>query len=670
MIAPALSDEQQAAVEAPFDLALLICGAPATGKSTVLRARVQRARSLGLAVLEDDDAGASERLQSLAYGIGSDAATTLRAVDDVEGEALFEEAAAPLLAMGRELVELEIDPEVPGLRFPERFLAAAFRLHCRLREALISPDEFLEQSLRGATEFYAKPRNFADPELIAATKNEHRDSLAVSEAELQRQYRREVDLGKLLAQLFVAYEALLFERACGAGRDAVAIAIERLATDGEAAARIRERYPLVALDDACALTQAEISLLRVVYGDELAGVTLAAPPSNLPQSLRRVELTHSWRPRAPERRERLATPREEAQVIATHVAQLLADGAQPGEIAVLMRSVSATQRYEEALLDRGIDVEIGGDYNVFADRRAHDALALLWNVHEPRRHDWLLRTLEGNAMALSDASLAILCGDSARAQTALFDLSEVPPPSETPHHDSERSVRLARNVLDGACDGLLSDLARERVVRFRTMRERWVGAAESLSFDDFVALVWREGLARDGAPDSSRARAQQRVLSELLERLSTYRKAHPDAALGDALDDAERRCDSVLERCARPRGNGVRLLSVECARGLVFDHVVIGGLMAGSFPRWYVPDAFLFSPTLGMIPKDNAGDATTARTAKFTYYVHRAKTAEKYNARERALYEYARSRARRSLLLTASGRPTRGITAPEFLEER
>jgi hypothetical protein len=97
--------------------------------------------------------------------------------------------------------------------------------------------------------------------------------------------------------------------------------------------------------------------------------------------------------------------------------------------------------------------------------------------------------------------------------------------------------------------------------------------------------------------------------------------------------------------------------------------VVIPDARAGSFPRWYVPDSFLFSPKFGMIPKDNVGEARAARTAKFSWYMHNAKTNKAYNDEERRAFQYALSRARSAVLVTASGKATRGVTAPEFLEE-
>ena len=116
---------------------------------------------------------------------GSGAAVSL--VDDVEAEFLFAHACAPLFALQwEEFARNQLDPEVPGLRSPERFMQAAFRLIRGLRDAGVDPARFLSLALSGATEFYANPPNFADPALLIATKNTYHDSLDVTPRELDR----------------------------------------------------------------------------------------------------------------------------------------------------------------------------------------------------------------------------------------------------------------------------------------------------------------------------------------------------------------------------------------------------------------------------------------------------------------------------------------------------
>ncbi|MDQ6827054.1 MAG: hypothetical protein M3Z14_07650, partial [Candidatus Eremiobacteraeota bacterium] len=133
---------------------------------------------------------------------------------------------------------------------------------------------------------------------------------------------------------------------------------------------------------------------------------------------------------------------------------------------------------------------------------------------------------------------------------------------------------------------------------------------------------------------------------------------------------AELRAASESESCEpKDEPHAVRLLSLDATRGTTFDYIVVANARAGAFPRYYAPDAFLFSPSLGMIAKENVGDAQASRTAKFSYYMYRTKTREAYNREERRAFVYALRRARVAAAVTASERSTKGLHTPEFLSE-
>jgi superfamily I DNA/RNA helicase len=702
-----LTAEQRAAVEAPFDTCFAIRGAPGTGKTTALMERLALARQRDPSV-DPLVVTTREGFAPLAMWILELAGVEARLVDDAEAESVFAEACAPLFAVEwDEFARSAIDPEVPGLRSPDRFLESAFRLVRKLRDALISPSDFLTSAQAGATEFYARPPNFVDTKLLVATKEAYRDSLDVQTADLHQQHAREIDLAKILSKLYANYLALGALQGRLSRRDAVATAIEHLARDPELATQLRDEYGYAFVDGAEAITGGELRLLESIFGEPLAGVTFAGDPSSAIGTFRgarpdetfkraaaQMELHHQHRsplaielacrrmtmPAQPiEARDvercltlhRAATQSDEAAFVAQRVAGWLNGGAAPGDVAIVFPSVKHVELYENALLDRDVPVIANGDTNPFADRRALDALALLWNVVDPFRHDWLLRTLANPAWALSDASLATLCSEPPSPQAPLFVLDDEPAPTvRASRWDAKRDLRLGWNVVRGEQDAALSDDARARIERFRALRATWLTAMTTLPFEEFARLVWRDGLAHDGPPGSARARAQEVILQRLLQRLTAFLARNPGAIAIDALEYAQERAASDLETCSdEPGTDFVHLLDVEATRGRSFEHVAIPNVRAGAFPAWYVPDAFLYSPKLGMIPKETAGEARAARTAKFTYYMHRTKTREAYNAEGRRALAYALRRAKRSALVTASAPATRGVAAPELLEE-
>ncbi len=674
--------EQRAAIEAPFEASLEIAGASRSGKTATLRARAARYHELyGSAYLL---ATHPSELLALARAVLDAAGTPVRIADAIEARRAFSAGATELFDLAwPEFKSSAIDPEVAALRAPERFLDAAYSLIRKLRDGAIDPKTFLERSLSGATNFYAKPPNFAHAELIAATKDAYRDSLDVTSEELQRQYRREVDLAKIIFKLYEAYVARLGAGDALTPNDAIAVAVDRLRERPQLADAVRERFAHAFIDEMQEATPMQRALLDAVYGVPLRAVTFAgdarAATSRFKGARPDVALAGAHQTIALARPpagaaitlHRTKTLPEEAAYVAQRVHEELERGVAPGEIALLFRSCADVQVYLDALLDCEIPAAVAGDVNVFAERHALDALALLWNVWDPFRHEWLLRTLSNSALALSDASIAALCADPPDPQTALFAPDPEQAPTERPSRwNPKRDVRLGWNVLRGDTDQSLNETARARIVRFRKLREGWVRAMTALPLAEFVRKVWSEGLALDGAPGSARARTQQRILRQLLDRLLELQRLHPGATLGDLLSDIAERAQSDCESCdVTVDPSFVQLLTIDAARGRSFAFVAIPDARAGSFPRWYVPDAFLWSPTLGMIPRENAGSVNASRTAKFTYYLYRTKAREAYNAQERSAFEYALSRARASVLVTAHGSPTRGISAPEFLEE-
>jgi superfamily I DNA/RNA helicase len=300
-----------------------------------------------------------------------------------------------------------------------------------------------------------------------------------------------------------------------------------------------------------------------------------------------------------------------------------------------------------------------------------DALAALWSAVDPFRHDDLLRKHEAPWLRLCDASIATLCGEAADPQPLLFELpGDDLDEARAGRWDRKRDLRLGRNVTRGDVDGDLPEDARVRLAAFRAARLRWEAAARSLGPGDLARAIFAESVLAT-LPDGARGRFESGLVARLSAAIDDFEARDPLATLGDFLAYAERvaEAESDLLSLELRDAAAVRVLDVEAAKGDAFEAVFVPDLRAGAWPRYYVPDAFLFMPSAGMIPKDNVGDADAARTAKFTYALYRFKLREKYVAEERRAFSCAASRATRRLFLSASGTPTRGVAAPEILAE-
>ncbi len=631
----------------------------------------------------------------------------LDAIDAYDAEEIFERAIAPLFSADwNEFLGPEIDPEIPGLRAPDRFAVAVLRLIRKLRAAQIPPDEFFRSAQRGATAFYANPPNLTAPALLFATKDEHRGALAVGPAELERQRRRELDLAKIIAKVYRLYVDSLVAHGCLTAADAISEATRLLDEHPAIARSYRKRFRLAVVDDVHDLAPGEFRLLQAIFGQPLRGVTCAGDPDAatavfagarpdriFAAAATTIRLQVNYRvpaqiavavtallataPAEPLpigdaiRLHRALTQQAEAAFVADSVASHIAAGTPPARIAVVHRSLRTLGGYEDALVDRNIAIALLGDGGLFARHETLDALALLWSTVDPFAHAWLLRVLQMPPLSLPDAALAMLCGEPANPQALLFDLPPQPDGEGGRRWDRRRDLRLGTNVVRGDRDLDLDSDVRERLTAFRARRAAWQRVARTAGAGAAAAAIVTDGGMYLARPGETAARAARRrvLVDALLATIEGYAVRKPGDALADALAYCERIARSETGPLLRGGGEAVAVASIDAVKARRFEHIFVVDVRAGSFPPYYVPDAFLFSPTYGMIPKDSVGEAVTARTAKFTWYAHQAKLRENYSREDRRALTVALARADASATVSVSGTATRGVAAPELFVE-
>ncbi|MBV8152506.1 MAG: UvrD-helicase domain-containing protein, partial [Candidatus Eremiobacteraeota bacterium] len=400
----------------------VIIGSPASGKTRELLARAGAQDPSRIFVGSPHLLGARRLAENLpsealcgtpatlafailrAHEFASGLALELERIEDVDAETHFEDVAGPLFALEWvDLIEPElgvtpsIDFEIAGLRAPQRFAQAAYRLFRKLRGAGIGPQRFLEIALRKSAEWYAQPPNLGSPDLLLGTPERHRDSLAADSPELERQRRREVDLAKILQRTYALYVEDAQARGCLTDVDAIAEAYALLYAAPDLAAEFRKVRPLAFVDDAQDLTMGEFEMLRRLYGETLDGVTLAGDPE---------QATRTFSGARPDRTFACGTPLElpaaagsagsivalaraflrgeplpaegragivlhraptqdaEAAEMARALGESIRGGASADRLAVLLPSLRGARRYVDALLRRDLPVRLVGDLDL------------------------------------------------------------------------------------------------------------------------------------------------------------------------------------------------------------------------------------------------------------------------------------------------------------------
>ena len=672
---------------------LIVRGGARSGKTTRLIARALEAAATSRVLLlgiggsstanlrsrvlsESGDPVTVAEIGELAGDIAHFADPTLRCIDDTAAYRIFERAAEELFAGTWPPADGTIDIEVAELRSPERFLEHARGLVERLRRAAIAPREVVERAARGATAFYAHPPNLSSPALLAYLNDTARGSLEVDTAELLRQHRREMDLAKIIAELYARFEAYLREEHLADRPAAFALATAWLRENPDSQSRGAYAFDAVFVDDAEHCDERMHDFLGALVDGDARRLTLACDDqgAHRPMQGARIErladgeserLTEIVRSEVPPTVERATNRESEAQRVASWLAEHIATGTPAEETAILLRDLDDGMRFEQALHERGIATSRAGRCNLFRIVEILDAFALLCWVADPYAHDALLRILESPRLALSDASIALLCGKAASDQRSLFSGAE-----RTNDDARPKALRLGDNVLSGAVDPLLGEIARERLAWLRAFHARSQERLATTPLLDAIECIWGEGLAPLGPESDPRERSRQASLDALRLRIAECDAGNGIAALFSLCehlrDVAER---ERTEIAYRRREGFVTIAEIDAAIGISFEAVAIPSLQAGAFPAYYVPPAFLFTPTYGLAARENAGGAKSTRAAKHAYVNYRYKLRERHIEQERRLFAFARSRANAALLLTAAGRPTRGINTPEFLEE-
>ena len=331
--------------------------------------------------------------------------------------------------------------------------------------------------------------------------------------------------------------------------------------------RLRERHRFAFVDDAQELTDAQVQLLRAIFGEALAGVTLCGDPASAVSMVRRTAARADLRamqlarhaPRGRTGRRAIDVNRPKTALRGSGVRRRTRGRVDRAgrKRAADRRDLSFRARRRDLRNERCSTPTFPSRSPVTSISLRTAGSATRWRSCGTSTIRFVTNGSCGRfpdrAVGLSDASLATLCGEPLDPQRPLFAFDDEPAPTaRASRWNPKRDLRLGWNVIRGEQDAALGAGAAARVQRFRRLREEWVEVMQSRPFEAFARRVWREGLARDGEPDSARALAQQAVLQRLLDRLHAFLAEKPDATTAEVLEYAQQRMESDLETCEPP----------------------------------------------------------------------------------------------------------------------
>jgi DNA helicase-2/ATP-dependent DNA helicase PcrA len=247
---------------------------------------------------------------------------------------------------------------------------------------------------------------------------------------------------------------------------------------------------------------------------------------------------------------------DEASWLADEVATLVAEGARPGEIAVLFRAKTLARPIEAEIVRRGIPCRTVGGTSFFDRREIKDLLAYLRLAANPQDELSFRRCVNVPRRAVGDASIKKIRGFAHTYSLSLGD-------ALGRRREIEDLPKLALAGLDGFTR-LLDDV-----------RDAGASSGARAAVDAITADGEFERQLLEAAVDDEERRYRQESLDQLRSMASDHRSIESFLDMAGLITEAD---DSDEDR------SRVSLMTIHAAKGLEFGAVFVVGMEEGVFP--------------------------------------------------------------------------------------
>jgi DNA helicase-2/ATP-dependent DNA helicase PcrA len=264
---------------------------------------------------------------------------------------------------------------------------------------------------------------------------------------------------------------------------------------------------------------------------------------------------------------RCENERAQAQAVAAELESLIADGTDPAEVAILVRSVRHEAKpIATALEERGIPFRVSGEGAFFERTEIRDLLAWLRLLTDPNDATAVVRALVRPPIELSPVDLARATQAARRRKVDMVSgLESVLQVAGTPPDACERIEKFLRlyRVAGRAFDEMRPDVFVQRLVERLGLQKQQLFVAERESLERLMNIAKFVDLASAWARQKRHGTARE------------FARYIVSAAEAD-----------LREEEATPRGlaQSVQVLTMHGAKGLEFDHVYLLGLRQSRMP--------------------------------------------------------------------------------------
>jgi superfamily I DNA/RNA helicase/RecB family exonuclease len=566
-------------------------------------------------------------LREFAYDAGT--SPEIRQIDDGRARGVFHRAFADLLA-GRLDVDLSAFPLLERTQVLERSLAT---MAIRLKSDGIAFADAFDRA-RAATRYLETITFDAINKVLGNGTYSTAQGWPVptpprTSDERKREAINERKNITVVAALFEKFDRLLDEEHLVLYGDVIGRATHMIRSHAAIGDTLRKRWKHAIVDEFQDTSAGQIEFLKAIFGDDLVPLLAVgdvrqsifefggARPDNIIEfrklARRSLPLTENRRSVQPilevawhtldfldgvskELNTKLSAQRgdcdpscvrlglfggpdalqQEATCIAGAIAELVANGVPPRRCAVLLRAGIRAGIFAQALLERGIAVQLFGGAGFFTAPEIREVIAWLRIASDPTDAYAVTAALQSAAIGLSDGALAHLAREKQLARAAL--LGEIP-------------AEFARDE-------------RERLERFRRIAHIVSRLTAAPLVDAVQSVILASGAEVARIANVESAMQVRANLEKFTAVAADFAKDRPLAVVTDLVAELDEREAFELDLpIAEIEGDRVAIMTIHKAKGLEWDHVFVADVKPGIFPGQARgnDDVAVFDPKTGAL---------------------------------------------------------------------
>lgn len=574
----------------------------------------------------------------------------------------------------------------------------------KLKDQLISPDQFRELAEIGNSAYYGKLLELFNEAINSAdvaskTKSALKERL---EKNLPYECGFEAEMIELIYHVYIAYQSHLSRNDMMDFSDLIFRAYALLDGNERIRQRYQQQFKYILVDEFQDTNEAQLELLRLLARDDiLSNVTVVGDDKqaiygwrnarvenvddfdadtwggrslSISQNYRsygeilevaHVSITHDEKFMKRSETIKLEPARlgmankpivvmyeagsreQEAAFVASEIIKLLKTDVELDDIVILMRGLRWVKVYEDALRSSHIPYRTTGGTGFYDRQEIKDILAYLRVIDNPFDTEALIRVLKRPPVGLNDLSLYHL-SKQRRDEGQLFDVLS-----------RANEILEDRNAVR-RIDGFLNLLEE----MWKILGEGGILYLVSRLLDISGYLKYIHGKASD---ERERSLAN---IKKLLLMASEFERKHPFGDLRDFVQYVQFSMEQLVIEAEAGLESGrkaVQIMTVHQAKGLEFDVVFIINIMGKSFPTTPRHPRFAFSEEDGLIinddldgkkflkyePYDLKKNSYLYQKYGITNYYERFKG--EHLSEERRIFYVATTRARHLLYLSCPG---------------